>query len=335
MSLAPALWERGRGGGTIGAVIAFRPRPAGLPAFTVGLEEQVMVLDPTRWELVDDLAPIAQALPRGLTATIDCAGHAPALELRTRPHATVGAAVGELGSLPGRLTAALGRRGLRAAVAGAHPAADGPTFALHVHVAVPDDDRAPQTLARMHAHLPLLVALSGNSPFVGGRETGCASARIDHATGEPGGARLCPGHGTLEIRVMDAQTRLVDAGALAALAQCLVREEWLRRGRRADHRPDTRQLAADLRAAARQGMRAELGDPPRPAPALAAALIQTAAPHASALGCTTELAHVAVLATRPGAALQRSLAGLRPGEAAGGRRLRRLTGEMSAAFLET
>jgi carboxylate-amine ligase len=320
-------------------VLAFRPRTAsarpGATAYTVGLEEQVMVLDPQRWELVTDLAPIVGALPGGLTATIDCDAHAPALELRTHPHATVGAAVTELGSLRGRLTAALGRAGLRAAVAGAHPAAEGPTFALHVHVAIADDGRAPQTLARMHAHLPLLVALSANSPFVGGRETGCASARIDHATGEPVGARLCPQHGTLEIRVMDAQTRLADVAALAALAQCLVCEERTRRPRRTDRRADTRAIAGDLRAAARLGMRARLGEPPRPARQLAAELVGTAAPHATALGCTRELEHVAVLAARPGEAFQRGLARLRPGEAAGGLRLRRLTGEMSAAFLET
>jgi carboxylate-amine ligase len=320
-------------------VLALRPRPTALRSratgFTVGLEEQVMVLDPARWALVTELDAILATLPRGLTATIDGAGHAPALELRTRPHPTVGAAVAELGSLRGRLTAALGRRGLRAAGAGTHPDADEPTFALHVHVAVPDDARAAQALARMHAHLPLLVALSGNSPFLGGRETGCASARIDHAAGEPVGARLCPQHGTLEIRVMDAQTRLADVAALAALAQCLVRAETTRRTRRGDRHADTLQVAADLRAAARHGMRAELGSPPRPARALAAELTAIAAPHATALQCTRELAHVDVLATRPGAAFQRALARLRPGEPAGGRRLRRLTGEMSAAFLET
>ena len=202
-------------------------------------------------------------------------------------------------------------------------------------MAIPDDGRAAPTLARMHAHLPLLVALSGNSPFVGGRETGCASARIDHAAGEPVGARLCPQHGTLEIRVMDAQTRLADVAALAALAQCLVREERTRRARRTDRRADTRAIAADLRSAARHGMRARLGEPARPARELAAEPAAVAAPHAAALGCSAELAHVHVLAASPGAAFQRSLARLRPGEAAGGRRLRRLTGEMSAAFLET
>ena len=174
------------------------PRSAGM-AYTIGLEEQVMVLDPACWALVTDLAPIVDALPRGLTATIDCDGHAPAVELRTAPHAKVGAAIGELGSLRGRLTAALGRRGLRAAVAGAHPA---PTRRSRCT----STSRSPTTPAPADArpdarHLPLLVALSGNSPFVGGRETGCASARIDHAAGEPVGARLCPQHGTLEIRV--------------------------------------------------------------------------------------------------------------------------------------
>jgi len=302
--------------------------------FTVGLEEQVMVLDPARWALIADLAPVAGLLPRGLASTIDCAAHAPALELRTRPHATVRGAVAELGSLRARLNAALGRAGLRAAVAGAHPAHDGPTFALHVHVGLGADDSAADTLGRLHAHLPLLVALSANSPFVGGRETGCASARIHGAVDDPVGARLCPQHGTLEVRVMDAQTRLSEVGELSALVQCLVREEALRRPRRGERRAEPLAIAADLRAAARLGMRARLGTPARPARELAAELAEACAPHALTLDCAAEIERVGVLARRPGEAFQRSRARLRPGEAAGGRRLRTLTGEMSAAFLE-
>ena len=53
-----------------------------------------------------------------------------------------------------------------------------PTFALHVHVGA----RRPRAgaivaLNRMRAHLPLLLALSANSPFWQGRDAGLASAR--------------------------------------------------------------------------------------------------------------------------------------------------------------
>src|SRR5206468_3677009 len=52
-----------------------------------------------------------------------------------------------------------------------------PTYALHVHVGVPDPELALQVLNRMRVHLPLLLALSANSPFLRGRETGFASTR--------------------------------------------------------------------------------------------------------------------------------------------------------------
>ena len=92
--------------------------------------------------------------------------------------------------------------GLRAAVAGTHPfaiwqeiAVSGgeryqfvygsmrelarrePTFALHVHVGVADAETAIRVNDRMRVHLPLLLALSANSPFWQGRDSGLASAR--------------------------------------------------------------------------------------------------------------------------------------------------------------
>ncbi len=52
-----------------------------------------------------------------------------------------------------------------------------PTFALHVHVGVDDADEGIRLYNRMRAHLPLLLALSVNSPFWQGRDTGLGSAR--------------------------------------------------------------------------------------------------------------------------------------------------------------
>src|ERR1700692_5122154 len=52
-----------------------------------------------------------------------------------------------------------------------------PTSALHVHVAVPDPETALRAINRLRSHLPLLLALSANSPFWQGRETGLASTR--------------------------------------------------------------------------------------------------------------------------------------------------------------
>ena len=114
-------------------------------------------------------------------------------------------------------------------------------------------------LNRLRSHLPLLLALSANSPFWQGRETGLASARtplfqafprvgipraftrlrglrrtIDlllrcEAFPEPTflwwDVRLQPRFGTIEVRIMDAQTTVADSAALTALVQCLVRLE--------------------------------------------------------------------------------------------------------------
>src|SRR5690606_31165045 len=120
--------------------------------------------------------------------------------------------------------------------------------ALHVHVGLPDAETAIGVCDRMRVHLPLLLALSANSPYWQGRDTGLASARtplfqafprvgIPRPFGRYGkyveavdllvrtGAipdrsylwwdiRPHPGIGTVEIRVMDAQSRARDAAPL-------------------------------------------------------------------------------------------------------------------------
>jgi carboxylate-amine ligase len=338
-------------------VLAFRPRTtlprlpddtawtAPAQAWAVAIEEQVMVLDPARWALVTDLDDLVAALPRGLAGAVRVVSEDGLVELRTSEHVAIAGAMAELGSLRGRLTAALGRVGLRAAVAGSHPTADWrerggaePTFALHVHVAVPDGDRAALAHDRLRGHLPLLLALSANSPFLRGGETGMASARGEALADPDAGLALHPERGTLMLGVMDAQTRLADTGALAALAQCLVRLEATRRTRRGERHAPLEALADARGRAAAHGMRADLHDPrraaDRPARELARELIDACSEHAVALDCVRELDRVRGLVARPGEAYQRSQARLRPGESSGGRRLRRLTGELSAAFVD-
>src|SRR5262249_9190565 len=53
------------------------------------------------------------------------------------------------------------------------------TFGLHVHVGVPDGDAAVRASDRIAEHLPILLALSANSPFWCGRRTGLHSHRVD------------------------------------------------------------------------------------------------------------------------------------------------------------
>ena len=60
-------------------------------------------------------------------------------------------------------------------------------FGLHVHVGVESGDTAIRVGDRLQRHLPLLLALSANSPFWHGRPTGHHAHRIDLLEGFPTG----------------------------------------------------------------------------------------------------------------------------------------------------
>ena len=161
-------------------------------------------------------------------------------------------------------------------------------FGIHVHVGVDDPDKAIHVANGMRVHLPLLLALSCNSPFWRADATGLLSTRTpifrafprvgipprydDFADWERRiefmiaskviadytylwyDVRPHPMFGTVEIRVMDSQTRLEHTLGLAALVQAMVKElSRALRGRR-------RALALSLRDARREQV---AGRPPR------------------------------------------------------------------------
>jgi glutamate---cysteine ligase / carboxylate-amine ligase len=130
-----------------------------------------------------------------------------------------------------------------------------PTCALHVHVGMPDPETAIATYNRLRSHLPLLQALAAHSPFWHGRNSGFATARAQLFRGFPraviprafagwddyceavdawiaAGAlpdytylwwdiRPHPRLGTVEVRAMDAQSRLESVAGLAELVHAL------------------------------------------------------------------------------------------------------------------
>jgi carboxylate-amine ligase len=170
--------------------------------YTVGLEEEVMLLDPETWELAQRADRLLAVLGDDLEGSCSAETHQAAVELATSPHATVGGAVAELGRLRARLARDAQAIGLATAAAGMHPGAMAedsqvspagryqvvqrtmrgialrePTFALHVHVGVADAESAIRVLNRLRVHLPLLLALSASSPLWRGRATGLASNR--------------------------------------------------------------------------------------------------------------------------------------------------------------
>jgi carboxylate-amine ligase len=121
-------------------------------------------------------------------------------------------------------------------------------------------------------------------------------------------ARLQPQLGTVEVRIMDAQTSVRDVAALAAVVQCLVRRHAgapARLGTTPEVLDENRFLAA------RDGMTARLIDDTGarvPAVDRVAALIGSCSPLAAELGCLAELADAERLAADPGDVRQRRIA---------------------------
>ena len=130
-----------------------------------------------------------------------------------------------------------------------------PTCALHVHVGMPDAETAIATCNRLRAHLPLFQALAAHSPYWHGRDSGFATARAQLFRGYPRAVvprafagwedyvestrawmaaaeiddytflwwdlRPHPRLGTVEVRAMDAQSRIRAVLGLAALVHAL------------------------------------------------------------------------------------------------------------------
>jgi len=170
-------------------------------------------------------------------------------------------------------------------------------FGIHVHIAVDDPDKAIHVTNGMRVHLPLLLALSANSPFWRAQSTGLLSTRtpIFRAFPRVGippryddfedwakriefmeaskviadytylwyDVRPHPRFGTVEIRVMDSQTRVEHTVALAALVQAMVKElcEHFDSGEPLSRYP-YEMLDENKFLAARHGLEGELVDLP-------------------------------------------------------------------------
>jgi len=196
-------------------------------------------------------------------------------------------------------------------------------FGIHVHVGVDDPDKAIHVTNGMRVHAPLLLALSANSPFWRGDSTGLDSTRtpIFRAFPRVGippryddyadwarriqfmmeskvigdytylwyDVRPHPNFGTVEVRVMDSQTRVEHTLALAALVQAMVKElcEHFDSGEELARYP-YEMLDENKWLAARHGLGAYLVDLPEkervPVPELARRLIKRLRPHAEELG---------------------------------------------------
>ncbi len=250
------------------------------PAYTIGIEEELMILDAESLELVNAIESLLEPAPAG---EIKPELMESVLEVSTAPCTTTGEADAQLRALRRQVSETAARKGLAIGSAGTHPfamwedqrivarpryrdlvsalrfvARQELIFGMHVHVGVDDPEKAIHVANGMRVHVPVLLALSANSPFWRADVTGLASTRMPIFRAFPRvgipptykgwedyqrridfmidakviqdptylwhDVRPHPKFGTVEIRAMDSQTHVEHTVAIAALVQALVKE---------------------------------------------------------------------------------------------------------------
>jgi glutamate---cysteine ligase / carboxylate-amine ligase len=330
--------------------------------FTTGVEEEFQLVDPHTRELAQAIEAVIGAAPDG-SERMGRELFQSCVELRTPVFSDVAGLARQLPALRGEVAKAANMAGVRISGGGLHPISDpfvqrftpgeryrrmeeelGPLarlqiiYALHVHVGVPDEEAAIRATNALLRHVPILTALSANSPFWNGMDTGFASARVKIRDASPRSGlpptfqsweefegyadalvamgnipdyswfwwdvRPHPRHGTVELRVPDAQADPDHVVALAALTQCLVATAE-------DHAPqDARFVSENKWRAIRRGLDAHLYDfdtrEEKGARETARDLVARLRPISQDLGCEEELGGVLEILDRGnGAELQR------------------------------
>jgi carboxylate-amine ligase len=174
-------------------------------SLTVGVEEELWILDPETLELVSGVEKIvAGADGRDLPGVVKTELHASVVELTSKVSETAEEAIERLLELRRAASAIADSNGLRVAASGSYPtsfpeaqeiapaeryrefvAYAGPSArrqgvsGLHVHVGMPDADTCFRVMETILPWLPLVLALSANSPYFEGRETGMHSIRAE------------------------------------------------------------------------------------------------------------------------------------------------------------
>jgi carboxylate-amine ligase len=320
------------------------------PSYTIGIEEELMIVDGETWALVNAIEDLLEGadgdeVKPELMESV--------LEIATRPASDTGAVGDELRALRRQVRELAAARGLAIGSAGTHPfalwedqrivarpryrdlisalrfvARQELIFGMHVHVGLDDPDKAIHVANGMRVHLPVLLALSANSPFWRGDATGLQSVRtpifrafprvgmpphyadwddyvrqiafmVDSGVMEDYtylwyDVRPHPRLGTVETRVCDSQTRVEHTLGLAALIQAMVKElaEHFESGKALSDYP-WQMLDENKFLAARHGLEGELVDLPSServsTRALARRLLDRLREHAQDLGSATEL----------------------------------------------
>ncbi len=249
---------------------------------TIGVEEELLLVD-ERCGLVADGEGLLERIEADHRDSVSTEIFATQIEVKTGVCLDAGQAEKELAEVRRAVT----RAGARLMGSGIYPGESGeaelvekaryesvkkdlagllstPPCALHVHVGIPDPETAIAVANAMRHHLPLLAALTANSPFRDGADSGLASARAAAVRSYPRfelprafrdyedflrvadqliaaagvsdytyiwwDVRPHPNLGTVEVRGMDVQPRPQENAAIAALIQALAAKEIDRPG---------------------------------------------------------------------------------------------------------
>ncbi|HLW36480.1 MAG TPA: carboxylate-amine ligase, partial [Chthoniobacterales bacterium] len=249
--------------------------------YTLGIEEEFAIVDPETRELRSHIQEILEDGKVVLKEQIKPEMHQSVVELGTEICPDIKCAREHVVDLRSKLAKLAGERGLKIASAGTHPfshwrdqlitegeryqqilrdmqtlARANLIFGLHVHVGIPSREAAIHVMNQARYFLPHIYALSVNSPFWVGRDTGLKGYRLKvferfPRTGIPDAfeslseyedyckllvktgcidnpkkiwwdIRLHPVFDTLEVRVCDAQSRVDDTLAIAGLIQAII-----------------------------------------------------------------------------------------------------------------
>lgn len=274
--------------------------------FTVGIEEEFQIVDPVSRNLRSSISEILASGQDELRDQLKKEMFQAMVEVGTPICANVEEAQREVIRLRGAVAGLVHQAGARLVAAGTHPFATREdldvtdderylsltenlqdiartiaVYGLHVHVGIDNRDRAIELMNEVRYFLPHILALSANSPFWEGRDTGIKSYRSviwgrmprsgipDHflswdeyrhfvdtllRTGsidEPKkiwwDIRPHPHFNTLEFRVCDMPTRVEETILLAALFQAVVAKLALLRSRNLGFRTYQRSLIAENR----------------------------------------------------------------------------------------
>ena len=249
--------------------------------FTLGIEEEFAIIDPETRQLRSHIQEILEGGKVTLKEQVKPEMHQSVVELGTEICQSVVDARAHVIELRSKLAELAGRGGLKIASVGTHPfshwhdqlitegdryqeivkdmqllARANLIFGLHVHVGIVDREAAIHVMNQARYFLPHIYALSVNSPFWVGHNTGLKGYRLKvferfPRTGIPDAfeslseyedyckllvktgcvdnakkiwwdIRLHPFFDTLEVRVCDAQSRVDDTLAIAALIQAVI-----------------------------------------------------------------------------------------------------------------